>query len=107
MHRAPAAHQTRCRDAVVRAPERPLPLQKPGDITLHHGMDAQRLLPLALADGRQDGGHATRKHGLPRSRGTDHEHAESARRRDGQGPLRHLLPDHVGEVERIMGVPVG
>ena len=68
-------------------------------------MDEHRLRRGLLAERREDGGKALRKHRLPRPGRSDHEEAVSSSRRDDQRPLGEFLIDDIGVVE-FLDVPV-
>lgn len=81
-----------------------MPCKQAIDVLTQDRMDTQCLLLILNGKLGQDPRHATRKHGLARSRRADHKQAQLPCRRKRYAALGDLLPQHVGIIElRLKG----
>ncbi len=96
---APAAHEARGRDGVVRGAEGAAHDQGAAGVEqTRHRVDARHLDGLLQAQRGQDPGHPAGEHRLAAAGRPDHEHRVAARRGDLQRPPRGALAADLGEV---------
>ena len=92
---SPASETEWCGARKGRAASRPRCARQPGHAVHHGGL--QRLVEV---ERRQEAGQAAGQHGLAAAGRPEEEQVVAARGRHLERPLGHLLPGHVGEVER-------
>ena len=85
---------------MVRAAKRPNPAENRLDRLAGHRVHDRRLDRLRLGERRQYGRQPRREHGLARPGRSGHQHSVTARRRDLQRALRHVVTGDVPEVQR-------
>ena len=95
----PAAHQPRGRDAVVRGPERPLPLERTAAAQVaEHAAQLRDLQRLAELERREDAREAPRERGLAGARAASQQQMVASRRRQLQRPFCFLLAVDLDQV---------
>lgn len=102
-----AADKARHGDGVVGTAERPVPEDALSLEEAGHAVDLRHLEGLLIGHGREDGGDATRQHGLAGAGRAGHEQIVGARRGDLEGALGDELALHVGQIVGLLRREVG